>query len=296
MLEVMTTSIETDQVHSPRPWTALLQDSAVLAPVRLVACDMDGTLLEEDGSVPGPFWVMARALQEKGIKFVPSSGRQLATLQHLFTPASGLSFVAENGAIVEADGEVVFRHTLDQSAVDQLIDRVRELQTEGTDAAVMVCGSDMAYMESTEAHHQAAAMPYYRHFTVVPDVKDVTTEVMKVAVYVGNAAAEMTDELRAVSGDACRTVHSAPHWVDVMNIDTNKGRGLQELMDIQGLNSSEVLAIGDFMNDVELLEVAGVACVVANAHPDLAAHADYVIPANTDHGVLQLLDRLLQVV
>lgn len=294
MLGSMTTPISTHQTHSPRPWTSLRQDATVLAPVRLIACDMDGTLLDGDGTVPTRFWDIARALHKKGITFVPSSGRQLATLQHLFAPAPGLSFVAENGAIVEANGEVVFRHTIDQNAVDQLIDHVRELQLRGTDAAVMVCGIDMAYMESSEAHHVAAAQPYYRHFTLVPDLKDVSTEVMKVAVYVGDAAAEMTEELRAVSRESYRTVHSAPHWVDVMNIDSNKGRGLRELIRRRGLDRSEVLAIGDYMNDVELLQTAGVACVVANAHPGLVAHADYLIPSNADHGVLQLLDLLLE--
>ncbi|MGO1184127.1 MAG: HAD family hydrolase [Micrococcaceae bacterium] len=291
----MTTRNGIEEASSPRPWRQLQQNETALAAVRLVACDMDGTLLDARGRIPSAFWETARRLRDRGITFVPSSGRQLATLRYLFESAPEFSFVAENGAIVESAGEVVFRHPIDQKAVDQLIDRVRALRSEGADVALMVCGSEMAYMESTESRHLAAAEPYYRHFTVVPDLNRVSTEVLKLAVYVGDAAAELTQQLRAQLGPAYRTVHSAPHWVDVMNIDTNKGHGLRQLMERRGLERSEVLAIGDFMNDVELLDAAGVACVVSNAHPDLFAHADYVIPSNDEHGVLQLLDRLLEV-
>lgn len=289
----MTTRSATEESPAPRSWEQLQENTTALEAVRLVACDMDGTLLDSRGRIPTSFWEMSRKLREQGVTFVPSSGRQLATLRYLFESAAGLSFVAENGAIVESAGEVVFRHAIDQKAVDQLIDRVRALRSEGADVALMVCGSEMAYMESTESRHLSAAEPYYRHFTVVPDLNRVSIEVLKLAVYVGDAAAELTEELRAQLGPGYRTVHSAPHWVDVMNIDTNKGHGLRQLMERRGLDRSEVLAIGDFMNDVELLDTAGVACVVANAHPDLFAHADYVIPSNDDHGVLQLLERLL---
>ena len=78
---------------------------------RLIALDMDGTLLDGDGNIPESFWQLLATAQDRGIAIAPASGRQLATLRDMFSSdadgAMPSTFIAENGTVVFHRGEVI---------------------------------------------------------------------------------------------------------------------------------------------------------------------------------------------
>ena len=75
---------------------------------RLIALDMDGTLLDGEGRIPAGFTELAARLHDRGVVLVPASGRQLATLRDMFAGIHGIdSFIAENGTVVSHRGQVV---------------------------------------------------------------------------------------------------------------------------------------------------------------------------------------------
>ena len=78
-----------------------------MTPIRLIAADMDGTLLDSRSRLPAGIFPMIRELTGRGIRFVIASGRQYYNLESLFRPvADRLTFVAENGAAVFEKGEL----------------------------------------------------------------------------------------------------------------------------------------------------------------------------------------------
>ena len=80
-----------------------------MTPIRLIAADMDGTLLDSRSRLPAGIFPMIRELTGRGIRFVIASGRQYYNLESLFRPvADRLTFVAENGAAVFEKGELHF--------------------------------------------------------------------------------------------------------------------------------------------------------------------------------------------
>ena len=89
------------------PPTALTPADALPSiDLRLIAVDMDGTLLDANGAVPDDLWPLLDDLHDRGIAFAPASGRQYATLRRDFdSHADGMVFIAENGALI--DGEPV---------------------------------------------------------------------------------------------------------------------------------------------------------------------------------------------
>ncbi len=91
--------------------------------IKLVVADMDATLLDADGQIPAGFWPMLDRLNQKGVTFVPASGRQYQTLQQMFSRSvRPMSFIAENGNIVSLDGNVIETHTVSRDLVKQVID------------------------------------------------------------------------------------------------------------------------------------------------------------------------------
>ena len=77
------------------------------ADIRLVAVDMDGTLLDDEKNFPPGLDELIDQLEKHGIVFVPASGRQIWTLINMFPERVGMTFIGENGAVVMRDGEVI---------------------------------------------------------------------------------------------------------------------------------------------------------------------------------------------
>jgi Cof subfamily protein (haloacid dehalogenase superfamily) len=86
---------------------------------------------------------------------------------------------------------------------------------------------------------------------------------------------------------------SLPYFLEFASPDVSKGSGLAFLAEHLGFSAERTVAFGDGENDVELLEWAGYAVAVANAHPRVLAVADWVCPSAEDEGVAQVLETLL---
>ena len=114
--------------------------------IKLIATDMDGTLLDSEKRLPEEIFEIIDALAAQGVHFVVSSGRQYYTLAEQFAPVSDeLTFVAENGAMVVDRGETVFLDSMKPDTVKKLIDAARTVKG----GHVVVCGARAAYVEST---------------------------------------------------------------------------------------------------------------------------------------------------
>ena len=275
---------------APRVPSPTMPDEPV--DVRLVALDMDGTLLEGDGRVPAGFWPLLEEMTARGVVVVPASGRQYATLRALFGDvASDMGFIAENGTLVAHHDEILATDTLDPRAATDLVRTARDVGDE-RDLGVVLCGVRSAYVERTDEVFLDEVGIYYKKLEIVDDLLAVDDEALKVSFFDVDSAA---DAAPAFAGfrEAQQVVVSGPHWIDVMNLGVHKGAGLDRLRIRLGLDRDQVVAFGDYHNDLELLDAAGHSFAMANAHPDVLARARYVAPANTDAGVATVLDQLL---
>lgn len=273
-----------------RPWTTIAPGPH---DVRLVVADMDGTLLDESGAVPAGFWGLLSLMGERGITFVPASGRQLATLQRVFERApQGLSYIAENGTLVVHDDEVVSTTTVSADITREVVDTVRVAAREH-DLGLVVCGVRSAYVERNDPAFLAECEKYYARLEVVGDLHAVEDDVLKLAVYDFEDAERHVD---AIFGEVARThqvVLSGQHWIDIMAPGVHKGHGVRALQSRLGVTSAQTVVLGDYLNDLQMLGTADWSFAMANAHDDLIEQAAYLAPANTEDGVVRVLTRLL---
>jgi Cof subfamily protein (haloacid dehalogenase superfamily) len=114
-----------------------------------------------------------------------------------------------------------------------------------------------------------------------------------VAVGDPHALDVLAAELRPRFGGRLFISKSLPHFLEFAHPDVSKGSGLQFVADRLGFTSAQTVACGDGENDRELLDWAGFAVAVANAHPDILARADLVIPSVDEEGVAILLETYL---
>ena len=259
--------------------------------IRLVAVDMDGTLLDEHGRVPESLWALLDVLAERGIAFAPASGRQYATLRREFGEhGDDMVFIAENGTFVVQRDRELSTDVIDPSIVSAATATVRAL---AYDVGIVLCGTRAAYIERTDEAFRAEVDRYYASVEEVSDLDGVDDPIVKLAIYDFGDAEQQTAPALADITRTHQVVLSSHHWVDIMNRGINKGEALRRLQRLLGITPAQTVVFGDYLNDLEMMDAADLSFAMANAHPAVAARARYRAPSNVDHGVIRVLERLL---
>ncbi|TFC03208.1 HAD family hydrolase [Cryobacterium adonitolivorans] len=256
--------------------------------IRLIASDMDGTLLDADGTVPERFWPLLDSILAAGILFSPASGRQYQTLQAVFGDRDGLVYIAENGTNIVQGGVSIALEPVVGSIIAPVVAWVRAQTAAGSDLGIVVCGARSAYIERTDEAFVAQVRPYYAALAMVDDVTVAAAgdDVLKLAIFDAGRAETRTGPAVLALDLAADVVVSGTNWVDIMRPGTNKGTALIHLQQHLGIRREQTMAFGDYLNDAEMLDAAWHSYAVANAHPSIRARARHQAPSNLDEGVI----------
>lgn len=254
--------------------------------IRLVATDMDGTLLNSKKELPAGFipWVLGHP----EVKVVIASGRQYYTLYDEFDGVRDrLLYIAENGGLVMERGAVLYRNIMEKEDVLLCLDALSALPF----ATTLLCGEKSAYMEHSTEFLEAQGHMYFHRLEFSGRLEEAVERdrIMKLALFAEGRAAELGRILREKLPARLKPVVSGTDWVDVSNRDAAKGLALRAIQKLYGIAPQECMAFGDFMNDYELLQACGESYAMANACQEIKALAKYIAPSNDEEGVLQVL-------
>ncbi len=260
--------------------------------IKLIASDMDGTLLDENTHVPEETFELIHALREKGVHFVASSGRRYDTLRWFFEPiADEISYVASLGTQVYADGQLLDREVFSTLSVQRLFETCAmfdclHLAVYEDDATYLI--DDLSSYISELDKDLGSAVRVY-------DPPAPTVNIIKAAVCCDRPEliTEMAYVLERELGEWFTFLPSGSRWIDVAPARVNKAVGLAQVMRYFGVAADEVLAFGDSMNDYAMLRFVGHPVVVENACYSLRQIAERVIGPNTGHAVQRALRELL---
>ena len=264
-----------------------------LTGVRLVASDMDFTLLADDKSMPEGMPGRIRALEEAGVVFSAASGRPLYTLQDMFPESRDrMAFITDNGAGVVCRGEVVFKDLLDEATLAELVAFTLERAPE---AVPVVCGLERAVVPAWGRPHDAALRVYYHEILYVDDIRSARVEANKFTAYFpeNNSAAAYEERFAPAFGGRLSVTCAGVDWLDVMNRGVDKGTGIARLCEHLGIAPADVIALGDTDNDAEMLSYVGHSYLMANAEERMERFADFRAPSNNERGVAQVIDAVL---
>lgn len=277
---------------TPPPGTVVdPPDLGAVPDVRLIAVDLDGTLLDHTKEIDPTFWQLLDVLHERGIALCPASGRQYATLRRQFG-RDDLVYVAENGAYVVHEGRELSSDPVGAQVAALVVDEVRRLSSSGADVGTVYCGKASAYVERTDRPFLDQVEPYYARLTLVDDLRAVCTgddDALKVAVYDFDSSERGAGAALAALRLPAQVVVSGKHWVDVMSPTADKGHALRDVQRALGIGPAQTMAFGDFLNDLGMLAVADWSFAMDNAHPQVRAAARFVAPSNTRNGVVRTI-------
>lgn len=267
-----------------------------LSGIRLVASDMDLTLLADDGSMPPRMAERIRALEDAGALFAAASGRPLYTLRDMFGDLlDHMALISDNGAGVVCRGEVVYKSVVDPDTIQELT----EFTLGNAYGIPTVCGLDACYIRECDRAYDGVFRVFYHNIEYVDSLdhlgERLGVELNKFTVYFPGAnAVAMRDAIYGPEfGERLSVTCGGAVWIDIMNRGVDKGTGVARLCDHLGISVSDVAACGDTDNDAEMLSRAGHGYLVANAEKRMERFADFRIPSNNDRGVAQVIDAIL---
>jgi Cof subfamily protein (haloacid dehalogenase superfamily) len=258
-------------------------------PYRLVASDIDGTLIRTDGTL-SPRTISA--LDALPVPAIVVTGRPVRWLRQLFDQmAEPLFAVCANGAVVydPVTDEILRASPLD---VDLLLDVTKKLRETVPDISLAV------EVEDGRAFWYEETWPVRREggedIRVLSTPEDLTSA-PAVKLLARSASAEPGAFFELVSetlGDMATTTHSSSSaLVEISAAGVTKAAGLAWFCEREGLTAEDVIAFGDMPNDIPLLSWAGHAVAMGNAHPAVIEVADEVGPTNDEDGVAVILER-----
>jgi hydroxymethylpyrimidine pyrophosphatase-like HAD family hydrolase len=259
--------------------------------VRLVATDLDGTLVHSDGSVTARTRAALVAAEEAGIEVVFVTGRPLRWAEEVFEHVGGHGLaVVSNGALVWDVGraEVHRMRPIDPAVGVEVARRLRRAVPGASFAVETLAGIALEpeFLERHPVPDGSIRGPIEQIFSV-PAVK-------LLARHEELGWEEFWSRAERAAGDLVEiTWSSSSTLLEISARGVTKASTLALLCADRGIRAEEVLALGDMPNDLPMLAWAGTSYAMANAHPSVRAAAQHVAPPNDQDGVAQVLEGLL---
>ena len=268
--------------------------------IKLVAIDMDGTLLNSKKEL----------LEETKQYFKDFHKKETDTLLVLCTgrPESGirpylkdLGYLEENHYIISQNGANIYESRTGKRVMDAFLDSaaIQKWIELGKKHGISVMGAGVDYyycfdQEPTEWMEFDVKLVSGK-LKRIPTKESLNTDFYKILL-MGDE--EQLNEFETFIPEEWRdefyVVRSQKYLVEVLKKGVNKAFGLEKLAKELNIQPSEIAAIGDAANDIEMLEYAGLAIAMGNASEEVKAIADIVTDTNENNGVIKAIDNLIQ--
>ena len=289
--------------------------------IRLIALDIDGTLLDSDGHVPDANRAaIARAL-DAGVVVALATGRRFDFARPVFEQLpAGITLILSNGAVVKTpEGETLSRHLLPREVAREVLRRVRA-PSDGASVVFDRPREGQVVFEVIDFEHPRHGRFFESNrpfLTAVAPLEECLTEDPIQVMFSGGCRdmRRVFDDLNAISagngsaeGDAMQAdvalqpdrlpfevalteyQHRDFSLVDVIRKGVSKGSAVRELASRHGIAAADVMAVGDNLNDLPMLEFAGCPVLMANALPELKTRGWTVTGSNDEAGVAQAIE------
>jgi len=260
--------------------------------IHLIASDLDGTLLRSDDSVSQRTLAALARTVAAGIRFVLVSARSADWLTPEATRLGlGAIVICNNGALVYdiEGGRMLIHRPLEPETTRELVDSLRRA------APGVAFGCDRPSGFTAEPAYQ----PLHRPPDSIPraDLPALLAEPITKLVlqHPDLPQADLHRLVSELGGERIEACYSGAGLVEISAAGVTKGSALAELCAELEIERDAVIAFGDMLNDISMLEWAGRGIAVANAHAEVLVAADEVTASNDEDGVALVLEAVLAV-
>ncbi len=263
-------------------------------PIRLIAVDLDGTLLNSQHQITPRTERALRRAMGREVQVAIATGKTFLAAKWIIRQLDLRSpgVYVQGLVICGPTGEVLHSRTLDPEIVQQVtaLGESQQIQVLGySGSRVVMSKRDDEFADTLVAHHEprpevvgplsriAYGMPLNKLMVICPEQE------------MGEVRSILSEH---VQGRAT-LVLSSPLMLEILPVGASKGAGLTWVLDHLGIDPQAVLALGDAENDIEMLRLAGVSVAVANVMQVTKDAADVVVASNDEDGVAEAVERFV---
>lgn len=260
---------------------------------KLIAADMDGTLLNDNKIITEATLQVIKAAVKGGAVFVFATGRPPAAVSS-YQKLIGTAFpvIAYNGAmILDGSGSVIFEQSLSAGAARSILRRASEYNT-----TAFIWSHNRLFVNKLNSRAARYKINVITEPLLCTDEEALIREgITKILWFDTPGRSAMFQKELAGKLTADTTFcPSTPEYLEFFNSGVSKGRSLLRLAASLGIKREEIIAFGDNYNDLEMIEYAGLGVAMANAPEEIKAAADFVTRNNNDDGVGCALSHFLR--
>ncbi len=260
---------------------------------KLIAIDIDDTLLNEEGHITPATKEALYAAMERGVTVTLATGRMYASARKIADMLDlNVPLITYQGALVKnsRDEAVLYERTVPQDAAQYVF---RYAEQNGYH--LQAYHDDTLYAkednEKVREYSRISNIPY----SIDPDFSEMASKPQTKLLVIDDPQKldEVSREWKRAIGGQAHITKSRPHYLEVTHPEATKGHALRFLAAHVGCDISQVIAIGDSWNDREMIEAAGLGVAMGNAVDSLKAIADYVTRSNNEEGVRHVIEKFV---
>lgn len=266
--------------------------------IKLVAIDMDGTLFNDNKLITKEVKAAITAAKEQDVKIVLSTGRPLSgivsALEQLNLQQEGDYSITYNGAYVQSnhDAKVIFRRTLTHSDFLRLEKLSHEVGVHCHTIdmnQVYTTNRDISPYTIRECFMSNMSLSYRTVEEISPDMEILKMMMIDEASILDAGIAKIP----AHFFDEYTILKSEKYYLELLNKEASKGKGVESLANYLGLDRSEIMAIGDNENDIDMIQYAGIGVAMENAIDKVKAVSDFITKTNNQNGVAYAIEKFV---
>lgn len=255
---------------------------------------MDGTFLDGEGKFD-----MERlkrlliSFREKGIYFAVASGRGLLSLEKLFYQVRDeIIFIAENGSVVEFHGEDLYEATMSQEFYLAAFEKLKSSPYVDTSKLLLTGKKGCYVLETVDETYMKFSSHYNENIQKVKSLADITDEIFKFTTNFTPETIEAGEAWVNENVPGVKAMTTGYESIDIVLDYVDKGVAIKALAEKLGLTMDEVMAFGDNLNDLHMMEVVGHPVAPENARPEILDLAETVIGHHKDQSVIAYMEEL----
>jgi len=261
---------------------------------KLMAVDIDGTLLNSEGVLTEKTREAIISGVEKGLIFTISTGRPIQGVENINRMLNlDLPYITYNGAMVVMgkSRKILYEQKLSYEDAISIIDLGKKYKT-----TIVIWADNKLYAEELNEKVLEYKKISGVEPVIVKDLKEISKfgvtkilwddEIEKIAIYQSEAGQYLNNE--RVNFHTTR-----PMFLEFVDKKASKAIAMEKLGEYFGIKQSEMIAVGDGYNDLSMIEYAGLGVAMANANDEIKEKADYVTLSNDEDGVAHVIDKFV---
>ncbi|ACL76549.1 Cof-type HAD-IIB family hydrolase [Ruminiclostridium cellulolyticum] len=269
---------------------------------RLVAIDLDGTLLDKNKEISERNKIAIHMAKEKGVKIVICSGRVYSGAR-IYAKQLGIMdpIIACNGAIIRenADGKVIYSNYMHTDDCLKILDIFHEnsiyfhVYAGETMLTERLDYNSLKYYERNKALHAKDRVEIDIVTDMEKRLKELDGKVLKLVAVSDDSELLATVRKKLSIVETVDVTSSNYNNFEVVNKGVNKGKALERLSNMLKIPYREIIAIGDNENDIPMFDFAGLGVAMGNGEDCAKEAADYITATNTEDGVAKAIEKFI---